>query len=179
MKHGPFEVKSSKIVYKNPWIEVREDRVIRPNGKEGLFGIVSGASGASIVALTKNKEVFLVKEFHYATNTNNYELPSGAIDENETPLETAKRELKEETGLTADKWTDLGFINPLTVVLNSPNYMFLAEELSEGEAEDEEKDLIQLEKIPFKDALAMVEEGEITHGASVAAILRTARLKGF
>lgn len=179
MKRGPFEVKDSKIVYKNPWIEVREDQVIRPNGKEGIFGTVSGASGSSIVILTKELDTYLVKEFHYATNTTNFELPSGAIDENETYLEAAKRELKEETGLEAREWTDLGMINPLTVVLNSPNHMFLAEGVSEGEVHDEEKDLIELVKMPFKEALAMMERGEITHGASVVAILKVARLKGF
>jgi len=169
MKRGPFEVLKSKEIYKNPWIKVREDKVIRPGGEEGLFGIVEGASGSSVVALTKDDKVYLVKEYHYAQNETTYEVPSGGIDKDETPLESAKRELKEETGLTANKWTDLGYINPLTVV---------AEELEEGEILDKEKDLIEVTKISFKEALNMVLNGEITHSASVVAIPKTARLKG-
>jgi len=178
MKRGPFEVLKSKEIYKNPWIKVREDKVIRPGGEEGLFGIVEGASGSSVVALTKDDKVYLVKEYHYAQNETTYEVPSGGIDKDETPLESAKRELKEETGLTANKWTDLGYINPLTVVLKAPNYLFLAEELEEGEILDKEKDLIEVTKISFKEALNMVLNGEITHSASVVAIPKTARLKG-
>lgn len=179
MKRGPFEVTDSKIVYKNPWIEVREDKVVRPNGKEGLFGIVTGGIGSSVLALNNENEIYLVKEFHYAQNDSTYELPSGAIDKGESPLESATRELKEETGLTAKTWTDLGVEEPLTVVLHAPNYMFLAEELTVGEASDEEIDLIKLEKVPFKKAIEMVEKGEITHSASVIAILKVARMKGF
>jgi len=179
MKRGPFEVKNSKIVYKNPWIEVREDKVIRPNGQEGIFGTVEAPVGTTIVALTKNHQVYLVKEYHYAQDSTTYELPSGGVDEKESVLEASKRELREETGLTAKKWTNLGVIDSFTVIFRAPNHMFLAEELEEGEAQDPEKDLIKLEKKPFNKVLEMVETGEITHAASVAAILKVARLKGF
>jgi len=178
MKRGPFEVTGSKQIYKNPWIEVREDQVIRPSGEKGAFGIVETLPGSAILVLTKDNEVYLVKEFHYAQGLETYELPGGASDPGEDPLETAKRELKEETGIVAKKWTDLGFVNPLTVVLKSPNYMFLAEELEMHEVEDPEADLIKLEKVPLKKALQLVLEGEITHSASVAAILKVARMKG-
>ncbi|MEX0616285.1 MAG: NUDIX hydrolase [Candidatus Woykebacteria bacterium] len=177
MKRGPFKIKSSKLIYKNDWIEVREDEIIRPNGKEGVFGIVEGASGSSIVALTKDNEVYLTEEYRYAQDKITYELPSGAIDKGETPLDSAKRELKEETGLTANKWADLGYINPLTVILKSLNYMFLAEQLREGEAEDEESDLIELKKVSLIKCLEMIEKGQITHAASVVAILKVAKLK--
>ncbi|MDP2671303.1 MAG: NUDIX hydrolase [bacterium] len=178
MKRGPFEVTTTKIVYKNPWIEVREDKIIRPNGKEGLFGVVTGGSGSSIVALTEENEVYLIKEFHYALGDSSYELPSGGIDKGETALNAAKRELQEETGIIAKRWTTLGIVNPLTVLLNAPNHMFLAEGLDEGEPTDEETDLIKIEKFPFEKVLEMVDRGEITHSASVTAILKVARLKG-
>jgi 8-oxo-dGTP pyrophosphatase MutT (NUDIX family) len=179
MKRGPFQVKGSKIVYKNPWIEVREDKVIRPSGEKGIFGTVQAPIGSTICALTKASHVYLVREYHYAQDSSAFELPSGGVDEKETPLKAAKRELKEETGLTARKWTYLGVINPFTVIFRAPNNLFLAEDLTEGEAEDEEKDLIRIEKLPFKKVLELVEKGEITHAASVAAILKTARLKRF
>lgn len=176
---GPFKIISSKQIYKNKWINLREDRVIRPGGDKGVFGIVEGASGSSVLALTSNNQVVLAKEYHYAQDATTYELISGAIDKGETPLDAAKRELKEESGLTAKNWTDLGVVNPLTVVLKSLNYMFLAEDLEQGKAEGEEKDLIKVKKFPFKKVLEMVNNGEITHAASVVAILKVESLKGF
>ncbi|OGY24863.1 MAG: hypothetical protein A2Y57_01000 [Candidatus Woykebacteria bacterium RBG_13_40_7b] len=178
MKHGPFEVLNSKEIYKNPWIKVQEDQVIWPDDKKGIFGVVEAKEGATILALTPDDQVYLVKEFHYAQNEYAYEAPSGGIDRGETPLKAAKRELKEETGLTAKKWTYLGFINPMTVFLRSPNHMFLAEELEEGEAAEEEKDLIELKKFPFKKVVKMIDDGEITHSATVVAVLKVAKLKG-
>ncbi len=177
MKRGPFEVTSKKRVYKNRWIEVHEDKVVRPNGTKGVFGIVEGNSGSTVAALNNENEIYLAKEYHYAQDATTYELPSGAIDDGETPIDAAKRELKKETGLTAKKWTDLGVINPLTVVLRAPNHMFLAEDLEKGEAEDSEKALIQLEKVLFEKVLTMVSKGEITHTASVVAILKVAKSK--
>ncbi len=178
-KRGPFKVTSSKEVYKNNWIRVREDLVIRPSGERGIFGVVKAFIGVTTLALTDDNYVYLVKEYHYAQDETNLELPSGGVDFGETPHEAAKRELEEETGVTAKKWTKLGYIEPLTVVLNAPNYLFLAENLKEGEPSDKEKDLIEVVKLPFKKVLDMVLKGEITHSASVSTILKVARLKGF
>lgn len=179
MKRGPFEVLKSKKIYKNPWIDVREDQVIWPSGKKGIFSVVEAKEGSTILALTPDAQVYLVKEFHYAQNEYAYEAPSGGIDRGETPLQTAKRELKEETGLVAKKWTNLGFIDPMTVFLRSPNHIFLAEELEEGRPDDQEKALIELKKFSFKDVLTMINKGEITHSATIVAVLKVARLKGF
>lgn len=177
-KRGPFKVTGSKQIYKNNWISVREDSVIRPGGERGIFGVVEASHGSTILALTSDNQVYLVKEYHYAQGKKNLELPSGGGDAGETPLSAAKRELHEETGISAKKWTELGFIEPLTVFLNSPNYLFLAENLEVGEPHNEEKDLIEVVKLPFKKVLDMVMKGEITHSATVAATLKVARIKG-
>src|SRR6266568_3431323 len=104
MKKGPFTVLNSKTVYKNDWIEVIEDEVIDAKGKPGLFGVIHYKSGVSVVALNAEREIYLIKEYNYALDNYNYKLPSGGIDAGETPLDGAKRELEEETGLIANNW---------------------------------------------------------------------------
>ena len=109
MKRGPLSNRF-KIVYQNPWIKVREDEIIRPNGEKGIFGVVDAGTGVTVVALDKDNEVYIIREFHYAIETNDYILPSGGIGQEKSlwPL----RELEEEAGVTAKKWTFLGKYNP-------------------------------------------------------------------
>lgn len=176
---GPFKIKSSKTVYQNPWIKVTEDQVVRPDGKDGIFGTIDAGSGVSVLALNEKNKAYVIKEFHYAINRYEYILPSGGLDQDEDPQKAAVRELKEETGLTAKSWTNLGTFNPLTMIVSSPFTTFLAEELSEGEMADFEKDLIEVEKVPFGKLLDLVKTGQLTHAGSVITILLTARAKGF
>lgn len=174
IKKGPWTITGSETKYKNPWIEVREDAVIRPDGKPGIFGVVKMKAGISVLPLDKDGNVYLTDEYHYAIERNTLEVVSGGVDENESLLDAAKRELKEETGLSAKEWTDLGSLDPFTGVINSPNHMYLARGLTEGESSPEGTETIRIVKMPFKDVLDQVLSGEITHGASVGAILKTA-----
>lgn len=174
---NPFTLIDSKAIYKNPWIQVREDKVIRPGGKEGIFGVVTMVAGSTVLPLTSDGYVYLTKEYKYAIGSESTELISGAIDGDETPLEAAQRELQEETGLIAEKWTDLAVVDPFTTVVLSPNHMFLAENLTTDETNLDEGEVINLEKVTFKEALRMVMDGEITHGATCVVILKTALLR--
>lgn len=170
MKKGPYEVISSSQVYKNPWIEVREDEVIGLDGKQGTFGVINYGSGVSIAALDSQKNIYLVKEYYYAIEQIGLQVPSGGIDDKETPLEAAKRELKEETGITAKKWVGLGFTNPLTMILKSPAYLFLALDL-ENKGSGEKG--IEIVKTPFDKAFEMVLSSEINHAPSCLAIMKS------
>jgi len=173
--HGPWEIKNSKVIYKNPWISVREDSVIRPDGKPGIFGVVTMLPGSSVIPVDKKGNVYLTKEYHYGVGRVTVEAISGGIEKGESKLRTAKRELKEEAGLTAKKWTYLGVVDPFTTVVQSPNYMYLAQELSQGKTEQEGTENIHIIKVPFKKALQWVEEGKITHSATCVAILKAER----
>lgn len=175
---GPYKVTDSKIVYENPWISVREDSVIRPGGKTGIFGVVTMVAGSSVLPLDDEGNVYLVKEFKYGITRESIEVISGAFDKNETPLACAKRELEEELGLRAEEWIDLGYVDPFTTVVNSPNHMFLAKGLKKYEAHPDDGEQLKLLKVSFEKALEMVLSGEITHSASCVTILKAARELG-
>lgn len=168
-KRGPFSVVGSKTVYKNPWITVQEDAVIRPDGSKGIFGTIDYGQGISTVALTKNRTVFLVREFFYALNTHGLLTPSGNIDKGETYLQAAKRELLEEAGAEASSWSPLGPVDPLTMILKLPIQLFLAQEAIIVQSPE---DGLELREVPFDDAYQMALTGEITHAPSCVAILR-------
>lgn len=170
---GPFKVKSSTVIYKNPWIEVREDQVIRPDGKEGIFGTIDYGKGVCVVALNEKKEIYLVKEFCYAINEPSIGLPVGGVDGGETFLDAAKRELHEEAGIVAKKWKKLGLVHPLTVILSCPHELFLATDIDVHTKTEKEGEII---KIPFEKAYQMVLEGEITHAPSCVAIMKVKAL---
>ena len=171
-KRGPYEVVSSRNAYRNPWISVREDKVIRPGGKEGFFGVIEMKAGSSVLALTEQKEVYLVKEYKYGIERESTEVMSGALEAEETPLEAAKRELKEELGLEADTWVDLGMVDPFTTVVHSPNYMFLALGVKEGDNSPDEGEVLEVIKVPLSKAVDMAMRSDITHSASCVLILK-------
>lgn len=171
---NPFQLKSTREVYKNPWIRVREDSVIRPDGNDGIFGIIEMQPGATVVALTPDKEILLAREYKYAVQRYTLECISGGANEGELILDAAKRELLEETGAQSENWTDLGVLDPFTSIILGPNHMFLAQEIKFlGEQNTDGGEIIELVRIPFNEAVNKVRAGEITHGASVAAILKT------
>jgi ADP-ribose pyrophosphatase len=170
--NGPWKIKSSREKYKNPWIRVREDQVIRPDGEDGIFGVVEMVAGISVLPLDDNGLVYLTKEFHYAIGQDSIEVVSGAIDKGESSLVAAKRELKEELGIEAKNWVDLGLLNPFTTVIKSPATMYLATKINLSEAKPEGTEKISLMKVKFVDALRMVMESKITHGPSCVLILK-------
>lgn len=176
MKQGdnPFTLIDSKEVYKNPWIHVREDSVVRPGGKEGIFGVVEMQPGVTVVALTPERDIVLVKEFKYALKHHTLECISGGVDEDEDILRAAKRELREEAGGEAYTWIDLGKVDPFTGIIASCNYIYLAEDtVLASEQQTDEGEVIEVITMSFEEALQKVENGEITHSASVVGILKT------
>lgn len=169
MKRGPFEVLNSKTVYKNPWITVREDEVKRPDGANGIFGIVEYGEGVSVLVFDERNNVCLIREYMYAIDKEDIMLVSGGVGEREDPLDAAKRELLEEIGLRSDNWVELGLAHPLTMVIKSPFNMFVAlncRKVADGERE------IKMIKRTFDEVLDMVEKGEISHSGSLSTIFK-------
>jgi len=175
---GPYKVLASEPRYRNRWMAVREDRVIRPGGTEGFFGVVEMVAGSSVLALDDEDRVHLVREFKYALGCDSLEVISGGIDDGETPLAAAQRELREEAGLVAAEWQEMATVDPFTTAIRCRNHLFLARGLSQTAAAPDDGEELTLVTLPFDRALAMVLAGEITHAASCVLMLRAARLLG-
>jgi len=118
----------------------------------------------------------LVGQYRYTLNTYSWEIPEGGAEDNENLLEAAKRELLEETGLSADRWTELGELYTSNCFTNERAYIFIAEELSEGKAQPDPTELLELKKLPFMEAWQMVLDQEIKDSLAVTALMRTYHL---
>lgn len=163
---------TSKEVYRNPWMRVREDKVIRPDGKEGIYGVVETRVATGVCALTDKGEVVLVGQYRYATERYSWEIVEGGADLGEPPLEAIQRELQEEAGLKAEHWTPLSHELQLTNCISSEmGYIFMAEGLSEVEPDPEETEVLQIRFEPLEKCLEMIEEGEITDAISIMGLL--------
>lgn len=168
----PFKVKGTKTVYEDGLLSVSSDKVVYENGLEMQFTKVTMKPGSSVLAINDKNEVYLTKEFRYAINEVSIEAVSGGLDERETPLEAAKRELEEEAGLMADEWINLNLVHPFTAAIYSPNYMFLAKNLTKTEQKLEDSEVIRIIKIPLEEAVQMVMAGNIKHAATCTLILK-------
>jgi len=178
--NNPWSTLSSREVYDNKWIQVVEHQVINPAGGKGIYGKVHFKNKAiGIIALDENNNTWLVGQWRYPLNEWSWEIPEGGGPNDDEVLLSAKRELKEETGLTANRWTMIQRAHLSNSVSDEEGFLFLAEDLTQGESELEETEAdMKVWKLPFADALAMVLDGKITDSLSVMAILKVARIKG-
>lgn len=175
---NPWKTLSSEDIYENKWIKLEEHQVLNPAGGKSIYGRVHFKNKAiGIVAIDENKNTWLVGQHRYTLNEWSWEIPEGGGPLGEDVLEAAKRELKEETGLTAKKWTLILQSHLSNSVSDEEGFVFLAEELEEGtqNLEETEADL-KVWKLPFKEALQMVMEGKITDSLSVMGISKIALL---
>lgn len=180
MTENPWKTLNKSIIYENPWIELEHHNIINPAGKDGIYGVVHFKNLAiGIIPVDKAGNTWLVGQYRYALNEYSWEIPMGGGPIEIDYLESAKRELKEETGLSAEKWTNILKIHTSNSVTDEAGYVFLAESLTQGETEFEETEVLQIKKLPFRDALEMVMSGEITDSLSIAGILKAARILGY
>lgn len=168
---NPWKIIAQKTVYDNPWISVTEYDVINPSGGEGIYGKVHFKNLAiGIVAMDEEGYIWLVGQFRFTLDAYSWEIPEGGGYPGTDPLESAKRELKEETGLIADKWEKLLEIHLSNSVSDEFGIIYLATGLQQLEAEPEETEKLSIRKIHMEDAYAMVLNHQITDSLSVAGI---------
>lgn len=177
---NPWITHSSREIYSNPWIKLTEYDVTNPGGGKSLYGKVHYKNWAlGIIPLDENQNTWLVGQFRYTLDEYSWEIPMGGGPIDISKLESAKRELKEETGLIAERWSEICKIHTSNSVTDEVGFAYLAEGLTQGETEFEETEDLQIKKLPFKEALQMCDEGLITDSLSLAAIYRLARILNF
>ena len=160
-------------------IKFVEDQVIRQNKTKCIYGKVHFKNKAiGIIPLDDELNTWLVGQYRYTLNEYSWEIPTGGVPFDENFLAGAKRELKEETGLVAKKWTNLLKIHTSNSVTDEYGYVFLAEGLQQGEMDWDKTEELQIKKLPLKEALNMVMENQITDSLSVAGILKVAKNLG-
>jgi 8-oxo-dGDP phosphatase len=175
--HNPWQTLSSKHVYENPWISVREDQVINPGGGKGIYGVVHFKNKAiGIIPVDAAGNTYLIGQYRYALNEYSWEIPMGGGPIGIDVLESAQRELKEETGFTARRWTNIARLHTSNSVTDEEGFVFLAEDLVAGETEFEETEDLKIRKVALAEAVRMVLDNEITDTISVAGLLKAEKI---
>lgn len=159
---------SSKIVYSNPFMRIREDDVIRPNGVRAPYFVLERGQFSIIIPLTKKNEIYLVGQYRYAVDFYSWEFPMGFV-EGLKPLAIARQELKEETGLIAKKWDLLGKFHVAPGHSSQKAYVFVAQDLVEGEKEPEENEFLEVKKVSLNQVGEMIKKGKILDGPTIVA----------
>lgn len=170
---NPWTTLGQREIYNNNWIQVTEYNVLNPSGGKGIYGKVHFKNYAlGIIPLDEELNTYLVGQYRYVLNQYSWEIPEGGGPCGIDILDSAKRELKEETGLVAREWTKLLDLHLSNSVSDEYGSIFLARELQQEEAAPEETEDLVVKKVPFDEAYRMVEEGIITDSLSVAAIMK-------
>ena len=174
---NPWTTHAITTVYDNPWIAVTHREVTTPGGHPGIYGMVHFKNLAiGIVPLDEEQHIWLVGQFRYPLNQYSWEIPEGGCPLGTAPLDSAKRELREETGMEAREWTKILDMHLSNSVSDEAAVVYLAQGLSFGEPEPEETESLQLRRVSLETALNMIDSGEITDSISVAALLKVGRI---
>lgn len=178
MEQNPWKTLSNTSVYNNPWIEVSHRDVITPTGTEGIYGAVHFKNLAiGIIPIDEIGYTWLIGQYRYTLDEYSWEIPMGGSSRDQPPLVGAQRELKEETGMTANTWTEVLRIHTSNSVTDEEGFVFLAEGLTEGETAWDETEQLKVWRLPFQEALRLCDNGKITDAISLAGLYKVARLR--
>lgn len=171
-QHGPWKIVSSQLAYKDPWVSLRRDEVIRPDSLPGSYCVVHIKPGVCVVAIDDQNQVHLTEEFHYGVGRVTIEAVSGGVEADELPEVAAARELEEELGIVAQHWIDLGTADPFTANVVSPTRLFLARQLTFGKPNTDGGEVIKHVTWSLEDTIHAVLDSRITHAPSAVAIFK-------
>jgi len=178
-ERNPWRTLAIRKVFGNPWIRVTAEDVIKPSGAPGVYGKVSFSNLAcGIIPLADNGDTWLVGQYRYTLDQYSWEIPMGGVPRGQDILAGAQRELREETGLTATRWEKLLDCHVSNSITDEAGCVFVAEGLSEGEPEFDENEVLQIRRLPVRDAVAMAMGGEISCLLSMAGLIKLARVRG-
>ncbi|MBI1227405.1 MAG: NUDIX domain-containing protein [Bacteroidetes bacterium] len=171
---NPWKTLDSEIVYDNPWVQITHRNVLNPNGNPGIYGVVHFKNLAiAIVPIDEDGYTWLVGQYRYTIGKYSWEVPEGGGSFEDSPLDSAKRELEEETGITAKTWLEIGEIHTSNSVTDEQGVIFVAKGLTFGNAAPEDTEQLEVRKVHLNEAVEMVLQGEITDGLAQVAILKT------
>jgi 8-oxo-dGTP pyrophosphatase MutT (NUDIX family) len=172
-EENPWQTLESEIKYDNNWIRLTEHQVINPSGGKGIYGEVHFKNYAiGILALDEDYNTWLVGQYRYPLKAYSWEIPEGGGPLDEEPLESARRELLEETGMSAETWIEIQCMHLSNSVSDELSIIYVAKNLIQGIPMPEETEQLEIKKVSFETAYEMVLKGEITDSMSVAAILK-------
>ncbi len=175
---NPWQTLAIREVYDNDWITLTAEDVIRPSGKPGIYGKVSFKNLAcGIIPIAPNGDTWLVGQYRYTLNLYSWEIPMGGVPHGEAAVAGAQRELKEETGLTAQRWEKILDCHISNSITDEAGCVFVAEDLTEGETDFDDSEDLQIRRLPFHQALAMAMSGEISDLLSMTGLLKLASLR--
>lgn len=174
MNHkNPWKTISVKEVYDNPWINITHRDVLNPSGQNGIYGKVHFKNIAvGALPLDEENNTWLVGQYRYTLEKYSWEIPEGGCIESIEPLQAAKNELQEETGIIANKWTKVLDIHTSNSVTDEYGICFLAQDLTFGKSSPEPCEELIIKKLKFEEAFEMVMNGEITDSLSIATIMK-------
>ena len=168
---NPWQIVDATVAYDNPWLQVVHHNVINPSGGKGIYGKVHFKNKAiGVVAVDADNNTYLVGQYRFTVNQYSWEIPEGGCPLESNSLETAKRELLEETGLKAANWLQLGSSYLSNSVSDEYAEYFLATGLTQHQAEPEETEQLAIKKLPLDEVFTMVDSGEITDTLSILAL---------
>ncbi len=179
-RRNPWATVSSAIVYRNQWIQVREDQVIRPDGKPGIYGVIEVPPSIAVLALDAAERLPLIGQWRYPRSKYSWELPVGGAHHDDVDMQAAAvRELREEAGVSAQNWKLLCTLEASIGVTTDTQWVYLATGLSHVPNAPDPEEQLEVQWISFQQALERVLSGEIGEAASVAAILKYDALKRY
>ena len=174
-RSNPWKTLNRRPVYENGWIAVREDQVIRPDGQPGIYGVVHFKNAAvGVLPVDDQGRIWLVGQYRYPLDLYSWEIPEGGGPAGEPPEETARRELREETGLTAGRLELVARAHLSNSVSDEVAYVYRATELGTGTSTPEGTERLHVRRVEWAEAWAMFQRGEITDSMSVIALLHEA-----
>ena len=175
---NPYKLLKNRPIYENPWFEVEEHDVIQPHGKQGIYGkILFKNEAVGIVPIefnetTQEYDTWLVGQYRYPIDKYSWEIPEGGCPIGTDKLQSAKRELREETGFTATKWQELITVHISNASTNEVGTLYLAQDLTPGDTEFDETEVIEIRRLSLMDALTMIETNEITDALSMIGLIQ-------
>lgn len=167
-----WQQRSSRLVYQNAFFRVRHDEVVAPTGRFTTYGVVETAPAIGVVALTAEGAIYLVGQDRYPHRSYSWEIPEGGGRPGESVEEGAARELAEETGLRAQRWTSLGTCHTSNCFTDETGYLFLAEGLTQGEAAPDGTEQLAVRVVGLEEAVEMERRGEIQDALTIIALYR-------